>query len=231
MGNLINLFFKEITIKTRPEEGFLARFIAVHKGNVKPEVRQQNLVECFGLAHARWSLLLKQGLGIEVNANLQSNLILVAMLGGPKFDSLPTFREQIKMVSGITELGEFESSIENIRATPMYEIKEFKPFINPKEMSKFERLSIALANFLRNDDIYFLASLILLLKDDEAHLSWHHSLKRLLFKRLNDYCGNAQIDVGKIFDDFVNDFNGYVMVQRKVTRVIEENSRQMMVAM
>ena len=226
---MIKLFFKEITVKTRPEEGFLARFIAVHNGNVQPQIRQQNLIECFGLAHTRWSLLLKQGLGIEVTANLRNNLLLVAMLGGPKFDSLSTFDEQIRMVSGISDFGEFTPIIKSIHSTPMYKLKEFTQLINPKEMAKFQRLSIALANFLRNDDIYFLTSLILLLKDDEAHMSWHQSLKRLLFKRLNDYCGSTQVvhDVSKIFDEFCNDFNDYVMVQRKVTRMVEEHSRQM----
>ena len=225
MENIIQLFVHNITLGTRPEYGFLKRFIDVHSGNVSAELRQHNLVECFRLAHTRWSLLLKEGLGIEMNANLQNNLTLVAMLGGPKFDSMPTFAEQIRMVSGITDYGDQTERVHTVQPRPMYKLKELTQLINPKELAKFERLSIALARFVSNNDIYFLTSLVLLLKDDETHLSWHQSLKRLLFKRLNDYCGHTDgiQDANKIFDEFVTDFNDYVMVQRKVTRIVQEH--------
>ena len=164
-----------------------------------------------------------------MNPHLQNNLVLVAMLGGPKFDSLPSFKDQVKFVSGIEDFGSFDSSVQTTHSQPMYKIKEFTQLINPKELAKFERLSIALARFVNNNDIYFLTSLVMLLKGDDAHFNWYQSLKRLLFKRLNDYCGGVERlqDVQKVYDEFCNDFSDYVMIQRKVTRMVEENAAHM----
>ena len=226
MENISKLFLHDITEETRPDFGFLDRFITVHSGhNVPTELRQVNILECFGLAHLRWSLLLKKGFCIEMNPNLQNNLLLVAMLGGPKFDSLPSFADQVRFATGITEFGEYSDLIQTKSSTPMYKVKEYIQLINPKELAKFERLAVNLARFLSNNDIYFLTSLVMLLKDDETHANWYQSLKRLLFKRINDYCGGVEgvQDAHRIFDDFCNEFSDYVMVQRKVTRMVEEN--------
>ena len=230
MENICKLFLHEIAQETRPDFGFLERFIIVHGGNnVPPELRQTNILECYGLSTLRWSLLLKKGFCIEMNPHLQNNLVLVAMLGGPKFDSLPSFKDQVKFVSGIEDFGSFDSSVQTTHSQPMYKIKEFTQLINPKELAKFERLSIALARFVNNNDIYFLTSLVMLLKGDDAHFNWYQSLKRLLFKRLNDYCGGVERlqDVQKVYDEFCNDFSDYVMIQRKVTRMVEENAAHM----
>ena len=229
--NICKLFTQEIAQETRPDFGFLDRFIIVQSGNnVPPELRQTNILECYGLSSLRWSLLLKKGFCIEMNPHLQNNLVLVAMLGGPKFDALPSFEDQMKFLFGFEDFGEYNSTVKTICSKPLYKIKEFTQLINPKELAKFERLSIALSRFVSNNDIYFLTSLVMLLKGDDAHFNWYQSLKRLLFKRLNDCCGGVEgiQDVSKIYDDFCNDFNDYAMIQRKVTRMLEENAAHMM---
>ena len=66
--NICKLFTQEIAQETRPDFGFLDRFIIVQSGNnVPPELRQTNILECYGLSSLRWSLLLKKGFCIEMN--------------------------------------------------------------------------------------------------------------------------------------------------------------------
>ena len=140
---------------------------------------------------------------------LPSQLIHQALfLTGVKSEAFPTFLEKLKFLSGIQDVGALEYQLQGIKNPFSIDQPAFQALVDPYNLQKAKRCHHSVSQFLKNDDVFVLVLLELLLKNMPEYQEWHRSVLRILMKRIKDYCViDGGVNVQSIYTDFCQDLN------------------------